>query len=75
MPSYTTVKNTLRKLESRQSDTDRNEYCGVIYIEDHCCLINTEEKEARRALLWYNDFAKRSYKPRRSEPWPRAIPF
>jgi hypothetical protein len=41
---------------------------------DHCCLINIGEKEARRALWWYNDFAKRSYKPRRSEPWPRAIP-
>lgn len=34
MPSYTTVKNTLKKLESRQSDADRNEYCGVIYTDD-----------------------------------------
>lgn len=34
MPSYTTVKNTLKKLESRQNETDRNEYCGVIYTED-----------------------------------------
>jgi hypothetical protein len=34
MPSYTTVKNTLKKLESRQNESDRNEYCGVIYIED-----------------------------------------
>lgn len=34
MPSYTTVKNTLKKLESRQNETDLNEYCGVIYTDD-----------------------------------------
>lgn len=34
MPSYTTVKNTLKKLESRQNESDMQEYCGVIYTDD-----------------------------------------
>lgn len=35
MPSYTTVKNTLKKLESRQNETDLQEYCGVIYTDEY----------------------------------------
>lgn len=39
MPSYMTVKNTLKKLESRQLETDTKEYCGVIYIDDYEKLV------------------------------------
>lgn len=35
MPSYTTVKNTLKKLESRQNETDRVGGCGVIYYDEY----------------------------------------
>jgi hypothetical protein len=40
----------------------------------HCCLIKVAEKAARRASWWYNDVRKRSYKPKRSEPWPIMTP-
>lgn len=34
MPSYQTVKNTLKKLESKQQETDQQDGCGVIYIDE-----------------------------------------
>ncbi|MBV5329069.1 MAG: hypothetical protein JZU65_15820 [Chlorobium sp.] len=39
MTSYQTVKNTLKKLESRQKETDTKEYSGVIYIDEYEKLI------------------------------------
>ena len=33
-------------------------YLAFVLRSDHCCLINTEEKEARRALWWYNVLRK-----------------
>jgi len=39
MPSYQTVKNTLKKLESRQQETDTKEYCGVIYMDEYEKLV------------------------------------
>lgn len=50
MPSYTTVKNTLKKLESRQNETDRNEYCGVIYTDDYEKLVIPANSEGSRKV-------------------------
>ncbi|MBV5329715.1 MAG: hypothetical protein JZU65_19165, partial [Chlorobium sp.] len=39
MPSYTTVKNTLKKLETKQRETDQQEHCGVIYTDEYEKLV------------------------------------
>lgn len=33
MANFQTVKNALKKLESRQSETDQQDGCGVIFID------------------------------------------
>ncbi len=53
MPSYTTVKNTLKKLESRQNETDRYEYCGVIYTDDYEKLLIPVDKNGRKMKIGY----------------------
>ena len=54
MPSYSTVKNTLKKLESRQNETDQKEYCGVIYIDDfEKLVIPTDGKGSRKNKVGY----------------------
>lgn len=35
MANFQTLKNTLKKLESRQKETDTREYCGVIYVDEY----------------------------------------
>ena len=35
MANYQTLKNSLRKLESQQQDTDQRQYCGVITQEEY----------------------------------------
>ena len=35
MANFQTVKNTLRKLETRQKETIRPEGCGVIFIDEY----------------------------------------
>jgi len=39
MANFQTVKNTLKKLESRQQETDQQEYCGVIFIDEYEKLV------------------------------------
>jgi len=34
MSNYQTLKNSLKKLESQQHDTDNRQFCGVITKED-----------------------------------------
>ena len=54
MPSYTTVKNTLKKLETRQNETDLQEYCGVIYSDDfEKLVIPTDGKDNRKNKVGY----------------------
>ncbi|NTW87787.1 MAG: hypothetical protein HGB26_01375 [Desulfobulbaceae bacterium] len=33
MPSYLTLKNSLKKLESQQLETDNRQFCGVVTQE------------------------------------------
>jgi hypothetical protein len=35
MTTYQTVKNSLRKLESQQHETDNRQFSGVIYQEEY----------------------------------------
>ena len=35
MANYQTLKNTLKKLESCQKETDQKEYCGVIFADEY----------------------------------------
>ncbi len=35
MGSYQTVKNTIKKLEEKQKETDMRQHCGVITREDY----------------------------------------
>jgi hypothetical protein len=53
MPSYTTVKNTLKKLESRQNETDQREYCGVIYADDYEKLVIPADGKGRKSKVGY----------------------
>jgi len=43
MANYQTFKNSLKKLESRQNETDQREYCGVIYIDEYEKLAASDE--------------------------------
>lgn len=49
MPSYMTVKNTLKKLESRQQETDTKDFCGVMYIDEFEKLVLPAEGRSGRA--------------------------
>lgn len=35
MPSYQTIKNSLKKLEAKQEDDDHRMFCGVITRENY----------------------------------------
>ena len=39
MANYQTLKNSLKKLESRQKETDQREYSGVIFFDEYEKLI------------------------------------
>lgn len=39
MANYQTLKNSLKKLESRQKETDQRQYCGVIFFDAYEKLI------------------------------------
>ncbi len=39
MANYQTLKNSLKKLESRQEKTDQREYSGVIFFDEYEKLI------------------------------------
>jgi len=39
MANFQTVKNTLKKLELRQQETDQQEHCGVIFIDEYEKLV------------------------------------
>ena len=39
MANYQTLKNALKKLESRQKETNQREYCGVIFTDEYEKLI------------------------------------
>ena len=43
MSNYTTFKNSLKKLESRQEQSEKRRDCGVIYFDEYEKLIASGE--------------------------------
>jgi len=54
MPSYQTLKNSIKKLETRQKETTPQDGCGVIYQEDYARLPTTSNcKGGRKNKIGY----------------------
>jgi len=47
MSSYLTLKNSLKKLESKQQETEKRPGCGVIYQDEYEKLVFIDEPTER----------------------------
>lgn len=53
MSNYTTIKNSLKKLEQKKAKKDKSPHCGVIYQEDYDKLEFLDEPERNQKNVGY----------------------